>query len=212
MVRQAARGDRQLARSGAGVSVYRLGLTGSIGMGKSTTAGFFRELGVPVWDADAAVHRLYAPGGAAVGPVGALCPAAVVDGAIDRGALKDWIAQDKGALAQLEAVVHPLVAEDRAQFVAGAQGPLVVLDIPLLFEVGADVDGVLVVTAPTEVQRSRVLARQGMTEAQLDTILARQMPDAEKRARADFVIETLDMDSTRRDVQNLVARLGADDA
>ena len=194
------------------MSVYRLGLTGSIGMGKSTTAGFFRELGVPVWDADAAVHRLYAPGGAAVGPVGALCPAAVVDGAIDRGALKDWIAQDKGALAQLEAVVHPLVAEDRAQFIAGAQGPLVVLDIPLLFEVGADVDGVLVVTAPTEVQRSRVLARQGMTEAQLDTILARQMPDAEKRARADFVIETLDMDSTRRDVQNLVARLGADDA
>lgn len=186
---------------------YRLGLTGSIGMGKSTTAGFFRELGVPVWDADAAVHRLYAPGGAAVGPVGALCPAAVVDGAIDRGALKDWIAQDKGALAQLEAVVHPLVTEDRAAFIAGAQGPLVVLDIPLLFEVGADVDGVLVVTAPTEVQRARVLARQGMTEAQLDAILARQMPDAEKRARADFVIETLDMDSTRRDVQNLVARL-----
>lgn len=186
---------------------YRLGLTGSIGMGKSTTAGFFRELGVPVWDADAAVHRLYAPGGAAVGPVGALCPAAVVDGAIDRGALKDWIARDKGALAQLEAVVHPLVAEDRAAFVAGAEAPLVVLDIPLLFEVGADVDGVLVVTAPAEVQRARVLARPGMTEAQLDAILARQMPDAEKRARADFVIETLDMDSARRDVQNLVARL-----
>lgn len=191
---------------------YRLGLTGSIGMGKSTTAGFFRELGVPVWDADAAVHRLYAPGGAAVGPVGALCPAAVVDGAIDRGALKDWIARDKGALAQLEAVVHPLVAEDRAAFIAGAQAPLVVLDIPLLFEVGADVDGVLVVTAPAEVQRARVLARPGMTEAQLDAILARQMPDAEKRARADFVIETLDMDSARRDVQNLVARLEADDA
>ncbi|MCC5966955.1 MAG: dephospho-CoA kinase [Natronohydrobacter sp.] len=186
---------------------YRLGLTGSIGMGKSTTAGFFRELGVPVWDADAAVHRLYAPGGAAVGPVSALCPAAVVDGAIDRNVLKDWIARDKGALAKLEAVVHPLVAEDRAAFIAGAQGPLVVLDIPLLFEVGADVDGVLVVTAPTEVQRARVLARPGMTEAQFDAILARQMPDAEKRARADFVIETLDMDSTRRDVQNLVARL-----
>lgn len=191
---------------------YRLGLTGSIGMGKSTTAGFFREIGVPVWDADAAVHRLYAPGGAAVGPVGALCPAAVVDGAIDRGALKDWIAQDKGALARLEAVVHPLVTDDRADFVKGVTGPLVVLDIPLLFEVGADVDGVLVVTAPPEVQRARVLARPGMTEAQLDAILARQMPDAEKRARADFVIETLDMDSARRDVQNLVARLGADDA
>jgi dephospho-CoA kinase len=188
---------------------YRLGLTGSIGMGKSTTAGFFREFGVPVWDADAAVHRLYAPGGAAVGPVGALCPAAVVDGTINRGALKDWIAQDKEALAKLEAVVHPLVAEDRAAFVAGARVPLVVLDIPLLFEVGADVDGVLVVAAPPEVQRARVLARPGMTEAQFEAILARQMPDAEKRARADFVIETLDMDSTRRDVRNLVELLGA---
>ncbi|MCC5957356.1 MAG: dephospho-CoA kinase [Natronohydrobacter sp.] len=187
---------------------YRLGLTGSIGMGKSTTAGFFRDLGVPVWDADAAVHRLYGPGGAAVGPVGALCPAAVVDGAIDRGALKDWIAREKSALARLEAVVHPLVAEDRAAFVAAVTGPLVVLDIPLLFEVGADVDGVLVVSVPPEVQRARVLAREGMTEAQLEMILARQMPDAEKRKRADFVIETLDMDSARQDVQNLVAKLG----
>ncbi len=187
---------------------YRLGLTGSIGMGKSTTAGFFRDLGVPVWDADAAVHRLYGPGGAAVGPVGALCPAAVVDGAIDRGVLKDWIARDKSALARLEAVVHPLVAEDRSAFVAGVTGPLVVLDIPLLFEVGADVDGVLVVTAPADVQRARVLAREGMTEAQLEMMRARQMPDAEKRKRADFVIETLDMDSTRQDVQDLVEKLG----
>ncbi|TVP71566.1 MAG: dephospho-CoA kinase [Rhodobacteraceae bacterium] len=186
---------------------YRLGLTGSIGMGKSTTAGFFRALGVPVWDADAAVHRLYAPGGAAVGPVGALCPQAVVDGGIDRGALKDWIARDKGALPALEAVVHPLVAADRAEFVAGVTGPLVVLDIPLLFEVGADVDGVLVVSAPEAVQRARVLARPGMDAAQLDAILARQMPDAQKRARADFVIETTDMDSARAAVQDLVERL-----
>ena len=191
---------------------YRLGLTGSIGMGKSTTAGFFRDLGVPVWDADAAVHRLYGRGGAAVGPVGALCPAAVVDGSIDRGALKVWIAQDKDALSRLESVVHPLVAEDRRAFVEGATAPLVVLDIPLLFEVGADVDGVLVVTAPPDVQRARVLARPGMNDAQLAAILARQMPDAEKRARADFVIETLDMDSTRQDVQNLVARLGGNNA
>ncbi len=186
---------------------YRLGLTGSIGMGKSTTAGFFRDLGVPVWDADAAVHRLYGRGGSAVGPVGALCPAAVVEDAIDRGALKDWIAQDKDALAQLEAVVHPLVAEDRRAFVASVTGPLVVLDIPLLFETGADVDGVLVVTAPPDVQRARVLARPGMNAAQLKAILARQTPDAEKRKRADFVIETLDMDSTRQDVQNLVDQL-----
>jgi dephospho-CoA kinase len=191
---------------------YVLGLTGSIGMGKSTTAGFFRELGVPVWDADAAVHRLYAKGGAAVGPVGALCPDAVRGGAVDRAALKAWIARDGGALAQLEAVVHPLVAADRAEFVARADAPLIVLDIPLLFETGAQVDGVLVVTAPPELQRARVLARAGMDAAQLDTVLARQMPDAEKRARADFVIETRDMDSARAAVQNLVARLGAKDA
>lgn len=191
---------------------YVLGLTGSIGMGKSTTAGFFRELGVPVWDADAAVHRLYAKGGAAVGPVGALCPDAVRGGAVDRAALKAWIARDASALARLEAVVHPLVAADRAEFVARADAPLIVLDIPLLFETGAQVDGVLVVTAPPEVQRARVLARAGMDAAQLDTVLARQMPDAEKRARADFVIETRDMDSARGAVQNLVARLGAKDA
>lgn len=184
---------------------YRLGLTGSIGMGKSTTADMFRTLGVPVWDADAAVHRLYA--GPAVGPVGEICPSAVVNGHIDRTALKDWIARDISALGKLEAVVHPLVAADRAAFIAQAEAPLVVLDIPLLFETGADVDGVLVVTAPPDVQRARVLARKGMDDAQLDRILARQMPDAEKRARADFVIETLDMDSTRVAVQHLVSKL-----
>lgn len=184
---------------------YRLGLTGSIGMGKSTTADMFRALGVPVWDADAAVHRLYS--GPAVGPVSEICPSAVVNGHIDRTALKDWIARDDAALGKLEAVVHPLVAADRAAFIAQAEAPLVVLDIPLLFETGADVDGVLVVTAPPDVQRARVLARHGMDDAQLDRILARQMPDAEKRARADFVIETLDMDSTRVAVQDLVSKL-----
>jgi dephospho-CoA kinase len=185
---------------------YRLGLTGSIGMGKSTTAQMFRDLGVPVWDADAAVHRLYE--GAAVAPVGALCPDAVKDGRIDRAALKDWIARDPAALAKLEAVVHPLVAADRAAFIAQADAPLVVLDIPLLFETGADVDGVLVVSASPDMQRARVLDRPGMDAAQFERILARQMPDAEKRARADFVIETLDMDSTRAAVQNLVSKLG----
>jgi len=189
---------------------YRLGLTGSIGMGKSTTAQMFREAGVPVWDADAAVHRLYQ--GAAVGPVGALCLAAVQDGQIDRAALKDWIARDPDALSQLEAAAHPLVAADRAAFIAQADAPLVVLDIPLLYETGADVDGVLVVTAPPDVQRARVLARPGMDAAQFDRILSRQMPDAEKRARADFVIETLDMDRTRTAVQDLVAKLGAEHA
>jgi dephospho-CoA kinase len=185
---------------------YRLGLTGSIGMGKSTTAQMFRDLGVPVWDADAAVHRLYQS--EAVQPVGALCPDSVKDGRIDRAALKDWIARDPTALAKLEAVVHPLVAADRAAFIARADAPLVVLDIPLLFETGADVDGVLVVTAPPDMQRARVLARPGMDAAQFERILARQMPDAGKRVRADFVIETLDMDSTRAAVQDLVAKLG----
>lgn len=186
---------------------YRLGLTGSIGMGKSTTAGFFRDMGVPVWDADAAVHRLYGKDGAAVAPVAALCPEALRNGAIDRAALKRWIARDAGALAALEAVVHPLVAQDRAAFVASVTGPLVVLDIPLLFEAGAQVDGVLVVSVPEAVQRARVLQRPDMDAAQLDAIMARQMPDAEKRARADFVIETIDMDSTRAAVQKLVKRL-----
>ncbi|TQM94669.1 dephospho-CoA kinase [Roseinatronobacter monicus] len=191
---------------------YRLGLTGSIGMGKSTTAGFFRDMGVPVWDADAAVHRLYGKDGAAVGPVAALCPEALRDAAIDRAELKRWIARDPTALAALESVVHPLVAQDREAFVASLSGPLVVLDIPLLFEVGAQVDGVLVVTAPENVQRARVLERPDVNEAQLDAILARQMPDAEKRARADFVIETTDMDSTRAAVQKLVRRLEAEHA
>lgn len=186
---------------------YRLGLTGSIGMGKSTTAGFFRDLGVPVWDADAAVHRLYGAGGAAVAAVGAVCPEAVQGAAVDRAVLKDWIATDPTALARLEHAVHPLVAKDREEFVADQSGPLVVLDIPLLFETGAKVDGVLVVSAPEAVQRARVLARPDMTAAQLDTILARQLPDAEKRARADFVIETTDMDSARAAVQDLVERL-----
>jgi len=196
------------------VRPYCLGLTGSIGMGKTTTAGFFRDLGVPVWDADAAVHRLYAPGGAAIEPVTALCPEAVGPNGIDRAVLKSWIAQDETALQRLEGVIHPLVAQDRMAFIDRTDAPLVVLDIPLLFETGAEaqLDGVLVVTVPPETQCARVLSRPGMTRAHLDRILARQVPDAEKRARADFVIETLDMDTTRRAVQNLVEKLGAKDA
>ena len=189
---------------------FVLGLTGSIGMGKSTTAGFFREAGVPVWDADAAVHRAYAPGGAAVAPMAALCPAAVGAEGVNRAALKDWIARDPGALARIETLVHPIVAADRRAFLAEQAGAdLVVLDIPLLFEGGsaAAVDAVLVVTAAPEVQRARVLARPGMTPAMLETILAKQMPDAEKRARADHVIETNGMDETRAAVRALIARI-----
>lgn len=186
---------------------FRLGLTGSIGMGKSTTAAMFLEEGIPVWDADAAVHRLYALGGAAVAPLAALCPAALRDGGIDRAALKDWIATDASALARIEAVVHPLVAADRAAFLDGASSDIVVLDIPLLFEKGseAEMDATLLVTAPSEVQRARVMARPGMTEAQFATILARQMPDSDKRARATHIIETLSVDAARAAVRALIA-------
>lgn len=188
---------------------FRLGLTGSIGMGKSTTAAMFLEEGIPVWDADAAVHRLYAPGGAAVAPLAALCPAALRDGGIDRAALKDWIARDASALARIEAVVHPLVAADRAAFLDRASSDIVVLDIPLLFEKGseAEMDATLLVTAPPEVQRARVMARPGMTEAQFATILARQMPDSDKRARATHIIETLSVDAARAAVRALIAHI-----
>lgn len=189
---------------------YILGLTGSIGMGKSTTAQFFRDAGVPVWDADAAVHRIYAKGGAAVEPISRICPDATAIGKVDRDALKEWIARDDTALAQLEKIVHPLVAADRADFIsANTDAPLIVLDIPLLFETGsaANMDGVLVVSVDAEEQRRRVLARETMTKEIFASILARQTPDAEKRARADFVIETYDLDSTRADVMKLIERL-----
>ncbi|MGY6409498.1 MAG: dephospho-CoA kinase [Alkalilacustris sp.] len=191
---------------------FRLGLTGSIGMGKTTTAAMFADEGLPVWDADAAVHRLYGPGGAAGPVVAALCPAAVGPGGVDRSRLKDWLAHNPDGLARLEAAVHPLVAEDRAAFVAGAAGAdIVVLDIPLLFETGADAacDATVTVSAPPELQRTRVLARPGMTEATFAALLARQMPDAEKRARADHVIETTSLEGARAAVRALVARIRA---
>ena len=185
---------------------FTLGLTGSIGMGKTTTAARFAARGVPVWDADAAVHRLYAPGGAAVAPMGAAFPAAVEDGAVSRPALKAIIAADPAALTRIEAIVHPLVAADRAAFLAAAEAPVVVLDIPLLFETGAEawLDATAVVSVPAEVQRARVLARPGMTEGDLDRILARQMPDAEKRARADFVIDTSSPESAEAGVDRVM--------
>jgi dephospho-CoA kinase len=186
---------------------FRLGLTGSIGMGKSTTAGFFRDAGLAVWDADAAVHRLYGAGGAAVPAIGAIHPQAVHAGAIDRAALRVWIARDDTALGQIEAVVHPLVAADRLAFLETASTDIVVLDIPLLFETGAEsvLDATLVVTAPPELQRRRVLARPGMTEVQFNTIIAKQMPDREKRARATHVIETLGIAAVRESVTALIA-------
>ncbi|TJZ92189.1 dephospho-CoA kinase [Paracoccus gahaiensis] len=191
---------------------YRLGLTGSIGMGKSTTAGLFRDLGHPVWDADAVVHDLYAPGGAAVGPVSAAFPGALRDGGIDRAALKDALAADPGALARLEALVHPLVARDRQAFVTRhADRPLVLLDIPLLFESAAppDLDGVAVVSTDADTQAARVLARPGMTPETLRMILARQMPDVEKRRRADWIIPTDTPEAARAAVARIVREVTA---
>ena len=186
---------------------FRLGLTGSIGMGKSTTAQMFRDLGHPVWDADQAVHRLYAPGGLAVVPVAAAFPTALCDGGIDRGALKTALAADPGALARLEGIVHPLVAQDRQDFLARHVGaPLVVLDIPLLFESASppDLDGVAVVSTDHDTQAARVLARPGMTGDTLAMILARQLPDAAKRARADWIIPTDSLDGARAAVARIV--------
>ena len=186
---------------------FRLGLTGSIGMGKSTTAAMFIECGVPVWDADAAVHRLYAKGGAAVDPIQQLCPQAVVDGNVSRETLKVAIAGDVGLLPRIEAIVHPLVAQDRAAFLSAATTDIAVLDIPLLFEKSSqtEFDATLLVTAPAELQRQRVMARPGMTEAHFQTILARQMPDHRKRALATHFVETLDIASTRAYITALIA-------
>jgi dephospho-CoA kinase len=191
------------------MTAFRLGLTGSIGMGKTTTAAMFTQNGVPVWDADAAVHRLYGPGGAAIAPIAALCPKAVTTAGVDRPALKDWITTDPSALGLLEGIVHPLVAADRDSFLASATHDIVVLDIPLLFEKGteAQMDATLLCTAPAALQRARVMARGTMTESQLETILARQMPDAEKRARATHIVETLSLDSTRAYVRALIAHI-----
>ncbi|WP_212522913.1 dephospho-CoA kinase [Actibacterium sp. MT2.3-13A] len=189
---------------------FVLGLTGSIGMGKSTTSRMFADEGVPVWDADAAVHRLYAPGGAAVAPLAEMCPEALVDGGVSREALKAWIARDDTAFRQIERVVHPLVARDRAEFLRAHEAdPLVVLDIPLLFETGAEdqVDAIAVVSAPADVQRARVLERGTMSAAQFETILAKQLPDAEKRARADFVIETTSLEGARAAVQDVIRQI-----
>lgn len=192
---------------------YLLGLTGGIGMGKTTTAGMFAAQGVPVWDADAAVHRLYAPGGAAVPGVGALFPSAVTAAGIDRKLLSQLLAAAPRRLAELEAVVHPLVADDRAAFVAAhADAPVVLLDIPLLFETGAEaqMDGVAVVSAPAEVQRARVLSRPGMTPETLDLILSRQMPDADKRARATWIIPTDSLQAAQAAVAGILADIAQD--
>jgi len=191
--------------------MIRLGLTGSIGMGKSTTAAMFREAGVPVYDADAAVADLYLTGGAAVEPLEAAFPGVTRDGAVDREALRQRVLGDDAAMARLNAVVHPLLGKDRVEFFARAEAAgadMVVLDIPLLFETGGDtnMDAVVVASAPAAMQRERVLARPGMSPERLDAILARQMADAEKRARAHFVVDTSrGLEAAREQVAEIIA-------
>ncbi len=194
-----------------------LGLTGSIGMGKTTTARMFADEGALVWNADVAVHRLYARGGAAVGPVGDAFPGVVVDGAVDRARLAATLGQDEAAFRRLEGIVHPLVLRDRQADLAEAARRgvrLAVLDIPLLFETGGDaaVDAVVVVTADAEVQAARVLARPGMTRERLEAILTRQTPDEEKRRRADFIVDTgHGLEAARARVREIVGTVLAPD-
>ena len=188
-----------------------LGLTGSIGMGKSTVAAMFGRENVPVFDADAAVHRLQGPGGRLVAAIERAFTGTTSAGGVDRTALGELVLADATRLAELEAIVHPAVAEERAAFFAEHwHADLVLLDIPLLFETGGEgrVDKVAVVSAPADVQRARVLARPGMTPARFEAILAKQTPDAAKRARADYVIDTsLPLERTRADVRRIVSCL-----
>lgn len=196
--------------------VFQLGLTGSIGMGKSAVARMFREAGLPVWDADAAVHEIYGPGGAAVEPVRQRFPEAVVGGAVDRERLSREVVGNDAAILDLERIVHPLVGEHRTRFLVEAEqagADIVVVDVPLLYETGGEgrVDAVVVVSARAEQQRERVLARAGMSERKFEAILARQVPDEEKRARADYVIDTsVTLRETEQQVRELIAAIRRD--
>lgn len=190
---------------------FVLGLTGSIGMGKSTTAQMFADEGLPVWDADATVHRLYQPGQPAALAVKGLFPEAIdPDGGVNRATLRTLIQADKTVLDRLNAAVHPLVAADRAAFLEKHKtAEIILLDVPLLYEIGLDqaCDAVAVVSAPPEVQRKRVLDRGAMTEAEFQTILSRQLPDAEKRQRADYIIPTTSLEAARQAVKDTLASI-----
>ncbi|SLN69339.1 Dephospho-CoA kinase [Falsiruegeria litorea R37] len=190
---------------------FLLGLTGSIGMGKSTTAKLFAEMGCAVWDADAAVHRLYAPGGAAVAPMQAAFPDAIVDGAVSRDALRGVIQADPSALKEIEQIVHPLVGQDREQFKAETDADILVFDVPLMFETGgnAAMDAVACVSVSADIQQERVLARGTMSLEQFEQIRAKQMPNDEKCERSDFVIVTDTLDHARQQVQAVVEQIRA---
>jgi len=193
--------------------MIRLGLTGSIGMGKSTIGAMFKEEGVPVWDADETVHRLYATSHSLQAQLVAAFGDIMTNGGVDRAKLSQVLKLTPGGFVRLNAIVHPAVRQDRLGFFAKAEAqgvPLIVADIPLLFETGAEkeLDGVLVITAPPEIQRQRVLSRPGMTQARFEQISAQQMPDAEKRRRADFLIDTQgSLESCRENVRALIKAL-----
>jgi dephospho-CoA kinase len=192
--------------------MIRIALTGSIGMGKSTVASMFAAAGVPVFDADAVVRELQGPGGGLVEKIGEIFPGCVRCGTLDRECLAQIVLADREKLAMLERLVHPVVLEARKKFIASHPGaPALVFEIPLLFETGGekDFDKVVVVSTLSEIQRRRVLERPGMTRARLDSILARQTPDEEKRRRADFVIDTgADLSTTESQVRDILACLG----
>jgi dephospho-CoA kinase len=189
-----------------------LGLTGSIGMGKSTTAKLFAEAGVPVYDADAAVHRIYE--GEAAPAVEAAFPGTTVNGKVDRNKLSARVVHDPAAMKQLEQIVHPMLGASRQKFLSDAEqagAPVAVVDVPLLFETGGEkrVDAVVVVTTTPEIQRQRILARDNMTPEKLDAILARQLPDAEKRKRAHFVVDTSHgLDPVRARIRDILDEAG----
>jgi dephospho-CoA kinase len=188
----------------SGVTI--IGLTGSIGMGKTTTARMFEDFGIPVWDADAAVHRLYTQNADVISEIGKLSAVATQSGSVDRGALKEWLAVNPDGFSKLEEIVHPRIAADRSDFLRENTSPIAVLDIPLLFELQLTdlVDVVVVVTAPEDIQRKRVLDRGTMTDLQFEAILEKQMPDAIKRSKADFTIETTTLKSARSEVEKIV--------
>jgi dephospho-CoA kinase len=192
--------------------MIRIALTGSIGMGKSTVAKMFERAGIPVFDADAEVRALQGPGGALVGPIGERFPGAVSDGVLDRDKLREIVLEDPALLKELEAIVHPAVRDAREAFIEkNRSAPALLFEIPLLFETGGEdaFDKVIVVSSSAEVQRERVLERPGMTADKLRSILDRQMPDAEKRRRADFVVDTgTDLSTTQAQVDGIIACLG----
>ena len=189
--------------------MFKLGLTGSIGMGKTKTASIFSALGCDVWDADAAVHRLYAKGGAAVAPISGAFSQVIEEGAVSRAQLRSLIAADPLVLKSIEKIVHPLLVQDRADFVAGSQSDILVFDIPLLFETGGDanMDGVACVWTTAEVQQERVMQRGTMSMEQFEVIRAKQLPTHEKRDRSDFVIITDTIEHARVQVQNVLTEI-----